>query len=199
MEAQRCIWRCLAAANGDFASYEACVYRVCDHDEEPAAPQFDGRISWSFLRISVVGDAAIGQMPDGLIGFSCGSSSGSIVIHVTSSLIAEGSAVLLVQGYGTTLHRQPRNFSLFSAEPCKSPLLALLNASVAHLIPGTITALGPGDLIEIERGGRRHRFRTADEALLALGGRSISLAGFRNAINFMLTGCPGAMPTNCTR
>lgn len=214
MEMQRCIWSCLADANGpNDPAYGACVSRRCESGSKPRPaateparkPKETARTPartapqnpWIYGDHPLLGRGAFGYTEQGVVGLACGTSGWPLDLRITNGFF-KGAALTVFFDNSITAYSvgaAPGPASQQSGDACTIGLDAFKGASTLYLINGTITSVSndaSGMVITLQGSHQTAAVRNAAQALQALGGAEVALTGSAAAIDQLLAACPVA-------
>lgn len=133
MEAQRCIWRCLANSKGaDDPAYKACVKSHCNG--EPAGSDRNASAPWTYGLHPKLGIAAYVEIGDEAFGLACN----TLPANSASTAVA---SLRMTPGLASTATQQLAAVTVFiqpfamAALGRSSPMRLALSRSSAILAP----------------------------------------------------------------
>lgn len=201
MEAQRCVWRCLAeSAGADDPAYGACVQSQCSSaPRAPASGRQAGapRAAWVYGDHPVLGRGAFVQTAQGVVGLACGASGPPLDLRLTNGFFRGPALTVMFDDSPSAFSMRPASgpASQLSGEACTLDLAAFKGASTLYLINGGIAATSSdasGTVMTLQGNGQTVAVRTSAEAYRSLGGAAVSLTGSAAAIERLLAACPAA-------
>ena len=209
MEAQRCIWRCLAEYGANDPAYGQCVAEQCDNEPAPSEPLQPATQqatlppgpgvltgTWAFGPHPVLGLSAYVQTGAGTIGIGCGTNQ-PLGLRFSNSFSTFGNPTLMIDPgqYAASYPRLQGDWSGRDGYACDIPVEGFAAGDAIYIVPAQIAAIhmvGEDAQITLTDGARQVVVITGPQAFAAFGGYAVPLTGANAAINSLLASCPVA-------
>ena len=207
MEAQRCIWRCLANSKGaDDPAYKACVKSHCNG--EPAGSDRNASAPWTYGLHPKLGIAAYVEIGDEAFGLACNTlPANSASTAVASLRMTPGLASTATQqlaavtvfiqpfaiGGAGTFQPNALGFVEIIGDSCATHVKQLQTSKTLLFLREKFASLNlanNADVLTVEKEGHPVSITSKDDLNSLAKATAVPLSGSTAAIDRLLKACP---------